>query len=396
MPKLSPAAVEAALVDLLTRPRPPADQEYFHQIPSMAAFCQIRSAVDLGVLATLHWRATRRDVALFSTGKPFHGYCRRAVQGALLRLQGAGFIVRCGKYAFRVHKGQGSPMRASFLAAAREGADPAMGLAVRLVAALGAGIGGTGQRGLKKALCVSDGMATFLAGLVRRHADLLSGVNTAPQGAVFILRPRRSAPNRAPEPPFHCPESCAINDLTFQEDQSTETDAMKDQGAIAMLHADLKRILPLGEVETVRAALRGLWERTPQGYSALQLMRHGFDVWLSRGAAPVANPGGYLFLALSRRRPQDPTPTLDRALAAAVERERVKAREAAGAKEQAEGVDAQQEAVEGLVAAVEAVYPDFRSWGAARQGALFMTLGDNPREALAHHDRTRFLSRLGS
>jgi hypothetical protein len=387
-------AVEAALVALLTRPRPPGDQEYFHQIPSMPAFCRIRSAVDLGVLATLHWRATKRDVALFSTRKPFHGYCRRAVQAALLRLQGAGFIARVGKYAFRVHKGPGSPVRASFLAAAREGAGPEMGLAVRLVAALGAGICGDGQRALKKALCVSDEMATFLSGTVRRHADLLSGVKTAPSGAVFILRTRRGAPNRSPFNPDWCPESCAINDLTFQENQSSAEDAVG--GPIDTLYAESRKILPLAEVETLRAALKRLWDQTPQGYSALQLMRHGLDIYLSRGAAPIANLEGYLFLALSRRRPQDPTPALDRAIAAQKDREGAKEREAAAARARAEREAEGAAAVDALVAAVERVYPDFRSWGVLRQGALFTSLGGNPLEALEHHDPSRFSLRHGS
>lgn len=154
----------------------------------------------------------------------------------------------------------------------------------------------------------------------------------------------------------------------------------------------IRKILPLREVETVEAELAKLYQQGTLGHTWESFQRHGFDIYLARGAN-ITRLAGYLFLSLTSRRAESPTPTLDDRLAGLQKEE---ARRVARARDmhdrlQQEAVD--REAADEVVREIEVVYPDFRRWGLARQAELMMTLGADPREGLRRHDRALFLER---
>ena len=374
--------IENEVLRILGAPRPPADQEYFHQMPSMDAFCRIRSPLDLALLATLHWRGATKGRAFFSTAKPFHGFGRRAIQNGLKRLEAGGFIAREGVYAFKLIRGTGTPVRASFLSEAREGVSEPKALAVRLLAALAGGMP-PGQRAIKRALGVSDSKATLLTQVLGRCRGPVLSMEAAPHGAVFSLRPRKAAaPNRAFYGPADCPESCAINySLKLKENQSNyrEEKAMQE---IDSFKVKINKIMPEGEVVAVYGVLRDLWRDRPPGFGAEQFLRAGFDVWLSRGPGEVLNLAGYLSASLDARTPTAPTPAVDRAFAKLEAEEALRVLVAKNTalngvrlsdRQKAEAAAADE--AEALYAEMEALHPGFRRLGIAKQAALIMAMG---------------------
>jgi hypothetical protein len=391
-PRISKAidtsAVEAALRRVLAAPRPPADQEYFHRLPDLARFCQIRSPLDLTILATLHWRATRGEAAFFSTGRPLPGSpCRRAVQGAVARLARGGWLERQRGVRIRVPKGHGAGLRASFLAPLREGeGGAAEALAARLCLFLALTDAPWTQRGIRDGLGVAEALATELWRLVSRMEILPA----AAEGACFSQR-RRGAPNRSFSPPTWCPESCAINDR-LEERSINERKEPPMQSPIDDFSLKVRKILPLREAEAVEATLAKLFQQGTLGHTWESFQRHGFDIYLARGAN-VTRLAGYLFMALSRRKAEDPTPALTGRLEALEKEEDRRTARARDAHDRVQQEAAAREAADEVVREIEEVYPGFRGWGLAQQAELMMALGADPREALRHHDRALFLAR---
>lgn len=370
-------AVEAALRRILAAPRPPADQEYFHRLPDLARFCQIRSPLDLTILATLHWRATRGDSALFSTGRPLPGGpCRRAVQGAVARLGRGGWLERGRGVRIRVLKGQGAGLRASFLAPLREGeGGAAEALAARLCLFLALTAAPWTQRGIRDGLGVSEALATGLYHLVGRMEVL-----PAQAEAACLSRARRGAPNRAFHPPEWRPESCAINDILREEGSVNEGKAAP-MDAIDDFSTKIRKILPLREVEAVGTELTRLYRDGTLGHSWESFRRHGFDIYLARGAN-VTRLGGYLFMALTKRREEDPTPALDKRFADLEARERKRTTEASWSAQRGHEGQAAREEGESLEREIEAAVPEFRSWGFAQRMEFLASLGSSPRDGL--------------